>query len=110
VENGCEHFRVVFFITEPEYFDHRGSVGQRLQAGNEDVYHRRAPLRRLHDSGAAYINIPDLITGTHLLRWLWLQSGAKMLRKIQPSDRVHQRYRETDEHERQTELRCRQRT
>jgi len=33
-----------------------GPVGERLQAGNEDapVLDRPAPLRRLHDSGAAY--------------------------------------------------------
>ena len=37
------------------------SVGERLLAGIEDapVLDRPAPLRRLHDSGAAY---PDLLT------------------------------------------------
>ena len=37
-----------------------GSVGERLLAGIEDapVLDRPAPLRRLHDSGAAY---PDLL-------------------------------------------------
>jgi len=36
-----------------------GPVGERLQAGNEDapVLDRPAPLRRLHDSGAAYAYI-----------------------------------------------------
>jgi len=38
-------------------------VVERLQAGTEDtpVLDRSAPLRRLHDSGAAY-KYPDLLT------------------------------------------------
>jgi len=40
-----------------------GPVGERLQAGTEDtpVLDRPAPLRRLHDSGAAY-KYPVLLT------------------------------------------------
>jgi len=40
-----------------------GPVGERLQADTEDtpVLDRPAPLRRLHDSGAAY-KYPDLLT------------------------------------------------
>jgi len=40
-----------------------GPVGVRLQASTEDVLglDRPAPLRRLHDSGAAY-KCPDLLT------------------------------------------------
>jgi len=40
-----------------------GPVGERLQAGTEDApaLDRPAPLRRPHDSGAAY-KYPDLLT------------------------------------------------
>ena len=43
-----------------------GPVGERLQAGTEDVpvLDRPAPLRRLHDSGAGY-KYSDLLKPTY---------------------------------------------
>jgi len=50
-----------------------GPVGERLQGDNEDapVLDRLAPLRPLHDSGAAY-KYPDLLT--YLLGYLPIQN------------------------------------
>jgi len=47
-----------------QHYTATGPVGERLQAGTEDVplLDRPAPLRRLHDFGAAYVNNAEYLT------------------------------------------------